>query len=270
MDENQLKNHVRINDILLGPLERPALAWLAKKMPAWVHPDMLTGLGLFASLLIFFSYWLTTYNKGFLWLASFGLLLNWFGDSLDGNLARTRHIERPRYGMFIDHVVDTLSEILVFMGIGLSPYVDMRVALIALVSYLSASVMVYLVMMTRGVFQISMAKIGPTEIRVLGILANTLMFFVGVPQVKTPFGATSLFNVLAILVSAMLMVFFLIETVHTGRILESEDEYSRQQHILHEQKKQQRLEARELKKSAHKSTQKRPYNWNVRAEDVKQ
>ena len=85
----------------------------------------------------------------------------------------------------------------------------------------------------------------------------------------TPFGATSLFNILAVLVSVMLMVFFLIETVHTGRILESEDAYSRQQHILHEQKKQQRIEARELKKAAHKSSQKRRYNWNVRAEDVK-
>ena len=268
MDENQLKSHVRINDILLGPLERPALAWLAKKMPSWVTPDMLTGLGLFASLLIFFSYWMTSINKGFLWLASFGLLLNWFGDSLDGNLARTRHIERPRYGMFIDHVIDTISEILVFMGLGLSPYIDFRVAMVGLVSYLSVSIMVYLVMMTRGVFRISMAKIGPTEIRVMGIVANTLMFFFGVPKVWTPFGVTSLFNVFAILVSIMLMVFFLIETIHTGKILENEDEYSRQINLLNEQKKQARIEARYLKKEMHKQSQKRPYYWKSKPEEV--
>lgn len=252
MDEDQLRNHKRINDILLGPLERPALAWLAEKMPSWVHPDMLTGLGLFASVLIFVSYSLTTYNKGFLWLASFGLILNWFGDSLDGSLARRRKIERPRYGMFIDHSIDTLSEILVFVGIGLSPYVDLTVALFGLIAYLTVSIMVYLVMLTRGVFRISMAKVGPTEIRVLGIIANALMFFLGVPMVKTPFGATSLFNIFVVIVAIMLMVFFMIEVFHTGKILEKEDEYSRQQRMEKDIRKQKRVEKREQKKTLQK------------------
>jgi phosphatidylglycerophosphate synthase len=262
MDENQLKNHTRINDTLLGPLERPSLAWLAQKMPAWVNPDILTGLGLFASVLICASYWLTTYNKGFLWLASFGLILNWFGDSLDGNLARRRKIERPRYGMFIDHSIDTLSEILVFVGIGLSPYVDLTVALIGLIAYLTVSIMVYLVMITRGVFRISMAKVGPTEIRVLGIIANTLMFFLGVPMVKTPIGITSLFNIFVILVAVMLMVFFMVEVINTGKILEREDEYSRQQRAEKDRKKQQRFVKREQKKVL-QGQKKDPHNYRM-------
>jgi phosphatidylglycerophosphate synthase len=252
MDENQLLTHTRINDILLGPLERPLLARLAKKMPAWVTPDMLTGLGLFASLLIFISYWMSSYNKAFLWLASFSLLLNWFGDSLDGSLARYRKIERPRYGMFIDHVTDTISEILVFVGIGLSPYVNMNVALIGLTAYLSVSILVYLVMVTRGVFRISMAKIGPTEIRVMGIITNTLMFFLGVPKFKTPFGIATLFDVIVVCVSIMLAVFFLIETINTGKILEREDAYSRQRRAENEEKRKKRMALREQKKLAQK------------------
>src|SRR5512147_2001859 len=124
--------HRRVNDILLGPLERPALQWLAARLPAWVTPDLLTGLGLFASVIIFLAYTATNLDKGFLWLASLGFVLNWFGDSLDGTLARYRKIERPRYGFFVDHIVDAASECMVFLGIGLSPYVRFDLACVAL------------------------------------------------------------------------------------------------------------------------------------------
>ena len=82
------KSHRRVNDILLGPLERPALRWLAAHMPAWVNPDILTGVGILGSVVTFLSYWLTNINANFLWLASLGLVINWFGDSLDGS----RHV----------------------------------------------------------------------------------------------------------------------------------------------------------------------------------
>ena len=249
MDENTLKNHKRINDILLGPLERPALAWLVTKMPKWVTPDLLTGLGLFGSVLIFSGYWLTNYGKGFLWLASFGLLLNWFGDSLDGNLARYRKIQRPRYGMFIDHTVDTISEILVFVGVGLSPFADLRFALLGLISYLCVSIMVYLVMMTRGIFKISMAKIGPTEIRVIAIIANTILFFTKMPTVRTILGETTLLNVLLIFISILLMAFFCIEVGKTGRILREEDDYYRELDAERERKRIKKQEQRQQKKA---------------------
>ena len=111
--------HERVNDILLGPLERPALKWLVEKMPKWVSPNLLTAVGLIAAVVIFLSYWLTNVSENFLWLASFGFILNWFGDSLDGSLARFRKIERPKFGYFIDHTVDAFTQLLVLLGIGL-------------------------------------------------------------------------------------------------------------------------------------------------------
>lgn len=244
MDEDKLRSHQRINDILLGPLERPALAWMAKKMPAWVTPDILTGTGLFASILICVSLWLTTYDKNFLWLASFGILLNWFGDSLDGSLARHRHIERPRYGFFIDHVTDTVSEILVFVGLGLSPYVDFRIALIGLICYLNISILVYLIMVTKGVFQISLWKIGPTEIRMIAILANVFIYFSNNPKLPAPLGQYTYYDAVIVAVSLLLVVFFFIMAARTGMELSAQDNYTRQRR---EQRAAAKLDKRERK-----------------------
>jgi phosphatidylglycerophosphate synthase len=248
MDEKKLKEHQRINDILLGPLERPALAWLARKMPPWVMPDTLTGIGVFASVIIFVSYWLTTYNKNFLWLASFGFILNWFGDSLDGTLARYRKIERPRYGFFIDHTIDAVSEILIFVGIGLSPYVDLTVALFGLVAYFNIAILVYLIMIARGYFQISLWKIGPTEFRVMAILANAIVYFVGNPSFKTIFGEVSLYNSVVVFVILLLVVFFFYEAIHTGGQLAREDDYSRQRREVKEQEKMEKRERKMMEK----------------------
>ena len=113
------KPHQRVNDILLGPFERPALQWLAERMPRWVTPDVLTATGIFGSVMTFAGYWASSSTATFLWLASLGLVVNWFGDSLDGTLARFRHIERPKFGFFIDHTVDAISESLIVFGLGL-------------------------------------------------------------------------------------------------------------------------------------------------------
>ena len=104
-----IENHVRVNDILLSKMEKAALNWLVMRLPAWVTPDMLTFFGFLSAILIGVSYALTNLDKNFLWLANLGFLLNWFGDSLDGTLARHRKIERPIYGFYIDHVVDIIS-----------------------------------------------------------------------------------------------------------------------------------------------------------------
>ncbi|MCJ7694109.1 MAG: CDP-alcohol phosphatidyltransferase family protein, partial [Anaerolineaceae bacterium] len=143
--------HERVNDILLGFIERPTLNWFARHMPAWVTPDLLTGIGVFASILILVSYALVPLNKNFLWLASLGFFLNWFGDSLDGSLARYRHIERPRFGFFIDHSVDAFSVVMIFVGFGLSGYVNIVVACLGAIAYLMVSILVYLKTYVTGV-----------------------------------------------------------------------------------------------------------------------
>jgi len=215
--------HKRINDILLGPLERPAIAWMVKRMPQWITPDILTYIGLGASFLIMLGYVLTNYNIGFLWLASFGFLLNWFGDSLDGSLARHRKIERPKYGFYIDHSVDTLSQVAVFLGLGLSPFVDFRIACIALIAYLMMDILVYLNTYVRGVFQISYGKLGPTEIRVIAILINSLIFFFGNPRLNIATANLSLFDLVMIVIAFLLFFFFITSMVKNAAEIAEEE-----------------------------------------------
>lgn len=209
----KVEDHKRENDILLGFLERPALQWLAAHMPNWVMPDTLTWLGIGASVLIFFSYILTNINPNFLWLASLGFILNWVGDSLDGTLARYRHIERPRYGFLIDHWVDAISAVLIFIGLGLSPYVDLVVACMGVIAYLLVSIMVYLITYVTGVFQITNARIGPTEIRLIAIISNTILFFVGDAAFNLPFfGPTTLFTLIVGALAFIMVIYFLVNT----------------------------------------------------------
>ncbi|MFH1447208.1 MAG: CDP-alcohol phosphatidyltransferase family protein, partial [Chloroflexota bacterium] len=210
----------RVNDILLGPLERPALKWLAAHMPQWVTPDTLTIIGVIASILIFTSYALVPVSKNFLWLASFGFVLNWFGDSLDGTLARYRHIERPRFGFFIDHSVDAISIVMIFLGLGLSGYVGIVVACLAAIGYLMLAILVYLKTYVTGVFEMTSAKIGPTEIRVLGILINTLVFFIGNPEISLPLlGKVSIFSMVVGGLAVVMMSYFVIKTIIEARKL---------------------------------------------------
>ena len=209
-----VKKHKRVNDILLGPLERPALQWLAAHMPAWVNPDILTGIGFFGSVLIGVSYWLTHISPLFFWLASLGFVINWFGDSLDGTLARYRKIERPKYGFFVDHSVDAISETIVFVGLGLSPYVRIEIALMALITYLLMSVLVYLRTYVRGQFVISYGKLGPTEARVIAIIANTAILFAGNKTlVNTPVGGLTFYDLVGLFVIVLLGGIFLASTL---------------------------------------------------------
>ena len=218
-----IKNHQRVNDILLGPLERPALQFFARNMPAWVTPDKLTTLGLMGSVLIFISYLLTRWNPAFLWLASLGIFINWFGDSLDGTLARYRNIQRPIYGFFVDHSLDAVSETMVFIGLGLSPYVRLDLALLALVGYLLMSILVYIRTCVDGVFKISYGKLGPTEVRVLAIIANTVLFFSSNPQWNTSVGTFGVYDLFVIGVIILLYGFFLSTTAQEIRRLQHVD-----------------------------------------------
>ena len=176
---NHSLDHKRVNDTLLGSLERPALRWLAVHSPGWMTPDIYTIIGVVGSIIIFVGYVLSRFNPGYFWLATFGFLVNWLGDSMDGTLARHRHIERPVYGFFIDHTLDALSEVIIFTGLGLSPYVNFNVACLVLVGYLLLSVLVYIRTYLVGEFRISYSMLGPTEVRVLAILLNAAMFFFG-------------------------------------------------------------------------------------------
>lgn len=174
-----LRRHRRINDTVLGPLERPALTWLAACMPARVTPDVCTGVGVAGAVVVALGYALSGRAAGFLGLASLGLVINWLGDSLDGTLARHRHVERPVYGFFLDHTTDAFNESLMFLALGLTPYVRLDMAALLLCGYLLVSVLVFVRTCALGQFQISYGKLGPTEFRVMAMLFNTAMYLGG-------------------------------------------------------------------------------------------
>jgi phosphatidylglycerophosphate synthase len=160
---------------LLAPVEKRTLLWLATRLPPWVNSDHLTVLALAAMLLAGLSYWLARLSPVGLLLVVVCLAINWFGDSLDGTLARVRHHQRPRYGFYVDHVVDAAGAVFLLGGLGLSGYMSPLVALVLLVSYLLLLVETFLATYTLGTFTMSYFKIGPTELRILLAFGNLVL-----------------------------------------------------------------------------------------------
>lgn len=236
----QTQGHTRVINTLLGPAEKKALLWLAARMPAWVTPDILTMIGLVASMIIFLGYALTFYHPAFLWLSSFGFVIQWFGDSLDGTLARYRKIERPRYGFFVDHMIDSISTALVFIGLGISPYVRFDLAMLALTSYLLLAIYVYLITYVNGIFRISYGHLGPTEVRMIGIIANTVVFFTSNITFQVPAGifanpiALTFYDLVAIIVLVLLTSFVLINSIQSASSLSREDRIAHRAKVLAE------------------------------------
>ena len=172
------KEHsVRVQTSLLNAAEKKVLVWLAGKQPAWMTSDILTFVGFIGAIVVAVGYAMSS-NPAFLWLASFGWFLNWYGDSLDGTLARVRGQQRPVYGFFIDHNVDCINEAIMFIGIGLSPLMNLNIAFLVLTAYLIISIYVYISAHLKGEFKLTYGKMGPTELRCIMVLINTLWFFI--------------------------------------------------------------------------------------------
>jgi phosphatidylglycerophosphate synthase len=157
-----------------APLERRVLAALAARMPARVQSDHLTALGFVATIGTGLAYAASARSPLWLLAAVAGLALNWFGDSLDGTLARYRHQERPRYGFYIDHMVDVIGAVYVFGGLGASGLLAPWLAVAALVAYLIMAVHTCLTSYTVGMFKISYGILGVTEMRLLIAAVTTL------------------------------------------------------------------------------------------------
>jgi archaetidylinositol phosphate synthase len=169
-------NAIRLQESFTAQAERRVLAWLATHLPSSVHSDHLTLVGFVAMICAGASYALVRANRAGLILATFFLVLNWFGDSLDGTLARLRNRQRPRYGFYVDHMIDTLGGFFLMGGLAISGIVDWRIAFGMFVAFLMLSVEVYLAAYTLGTFRLSFAKCGPTEIRILLGIGNTALW----------------------------------------------------------------------------------------------
>lgn len=166
------KNAVRQQTSLLAPAERVCLNWLAQHMPPWVKSDHLTALGLAAMLVAGICYALARWWPPALLIVNLFLAINWFGDSLDGTLARARNKQRPRYGFYVDHIIDAFGILFIICGLAVSGYMSWTIALAVLVVYFMISIDVYLATYTIGTFKLSFYKFSPTELRILLAIGN--------------------------------------------------------------------------------------------------
>ena len=177
-----MSDHIREHRSFLAAAEKRLLIRIARRLPAHIHSDHLTGLALAAMALAGAGYALARWDVRAVWLVVVALAINWFGDSLDGTVARVRGAERPRYGFYVDHVVDIVGITLLIGGLASSGFMAPLIALSLLVSYLLVSGEVFLATAVRGVFKMSVAGVGPTELRIL--LAIGTIALVGDPHVN--------------------------------------------------------------------------------------
>jgi archaetidylinositol phosphate synthase len=202
---------------ILTSAEAAGLKWFAARMPSWVNSDHLTLLGLAGMALAGVFYYLSQWNPLLLHVVNLWIVVNWFGDSLDGTLARYRNRLRPRYGYYVDHILDNFGVLFLTAGMALSGYISPWVATAVLISYLLLNINIYLATSAVGVFKISFGIFGPTELRALLIVGNLIL--IGMPTVEI-FGKQMLFfDVGGIVAASSMFVILIISTILNTRKL---------------------------------------------------
>lgn len=168
----------RIQTSVLNASEKKVLLYLAERQPKWMTSDILTGIGVVGAVIVAAGYFLSNYNIMWLWLSTFGFFVNWYGDSLDGTLARYRHTQRPVYGFYLDHTIDGMTMAIMCVGAGLSDMLNLYIAFAVLAVYLLLSISVYINAHLKGEFKLTYAGMGPTEFRLILMIVNTLFIYV--------------------------------------------------------------------------------------------
>ena len=200
----------RIQQNILARGERRLLNWLCARLPAWVAPDQLTALGFAGALMVAGGYLLSWLGSGWLALSLAGYVVNWFGDSLDGSLARWRKIERPTYGYFVDHSVDAIATFLMVASMGMSPFMRFDVALLGVVGYFLLSIHTFLAAKVVGEFRLSYMAGGPTELRLMLMAMTVTMALVGPGDI----GGTNFspFDLFGLFVASILVTIFVVQS----------------------------------------------------------
>lgn len=212
-----MKPVTRVQQNLLAASERRLLNWLCARMPAWVTPDLLTGIGFVGSIATFAGYAFSSFHLAWLWVAIAGYFINWFGDSLDGSLARYRKIERPAFGYFVDHSIDSFSNMIIVLGLGLSPFIRLDTALFGLAGYLLLSIHTFLAARVTDEFKLTYLAGGPTEMRLM-LIAMTIAMFVMGPGSSWIMGQ-SIFDLFIGGLGVILILLFIVQTIATARRL---------------------------------------------------
>jgi len=209
--------HVREQRSILAAAEKRLLIFIAERLPRGINSDHLTSLALAAMGLAGAAFAAARWDRRALWLVVVALVLNWFGDSLDGTLARVRHAERPRYGFYVDHVLDIAGATLLFGGLACSPFITPSIALTLLIAYLLVAGEVFLTTAVRGVFKMSVGGIGPTELRI--ILAAGAMALLRDPYVSIGTRTVRLFDLGGALAAAGLLAVFVVSVLRNASAL---------------------------------------------------
>jgi archaetidylinositol phosphate synthase len=213
----------RIQTNVLACGERKLLDAICRRLPEWVTPDQLTAVGVLGAVVSAVGYAASNLNPYFLFLASLGLVVNWFGDSLDGSLARYREAERHRYGFFVDNSMDAVSIVTICVGLGLSPYVGMPPALFCLVGYLLLGNYVFLSNHVTGAIRLSYLGCGPTELRLLFIVFNFALFLIGPVSLRVMGQVFSLHSVSVGATGLVLFGVFIVSVYRTAAELKGQD-----------------------------------------------
>ena len=197
----------RIQTSILNAAEKRVLVWLAERQPHWMTSDILTWIGVGGAAICGAGFALSGLDIRYLWLSSLGLVINWYGDSLDGTLARVRGTQRPKYGFFIDHTIDALTITLMCMGAGLSPLLRLDVALGVLAAYLILSIHTYICAIVKDEFRLTYGHLGPTEFRLIVIILNTLFIYTDWGRLSYSVGGVSfgLFDLGAVVIMAAIL-----------------------------------------------------------------
>lgn len=214
---------VRINATVLRAVERRVLAWLAVRLPRSISPDMLTVSGLFGAILSCAGFALMNWGRAWALLAAFGIVVNWFGDSLDGTVARMRGIERPQYGFFLDHTVDAVVMALITAGMAFSPLMRIGPSVIVLAAYYMLTVLTLVTCVATGVFRVSYNGIGPTEVRLFIICGVIAGWMLPVPAFPLLGEGYSVYDGGALVIAALMVLTGAAQAVATGRHLAETD-----------------------------------------------
>lgn len=215
----------RIQTSILNRLEKKVLIKLATIQPRWVTSDMLTYLGVVGAIICAIGFTLAHINIRYLWLSSLGLVINWYGDSLDGTIARVRQTQRPVYGFFIDHSLDAVTIIIMCIGAGLSPIFRLDIALLVLAGYLALSIYTYVCTILEGKFRLTYGALGPTEFRLAIILLNTICMYT--PWIHIQFQCFNqhfgVYDLGAICIGIFIYTAYIVQFIKDRRILAEQD-----------------------------------------------
>jgi archaetidylinositol phosphate synthase len=219
MDNAGFQQAERAQLSILSKLEKRCLVWMAERMPTRVNSDHLSVLGATGMFLAGLCYWYARWNRLGLLLVILFLAVNWFGDSLDGTLARVRNRQRPRYGFYVDHVIDTFGALFLTSGLAFSGYMSTAIAAGLLIVFYMLSIEVYLATYTIGTFHLSFWIFGPTELRLVLAIGNLVLYFSDSSTVKLIGGEYRLFDVGGAVGIVGMALMLIVATVRHTRML---------------------------------------------------